>query len=1105
MYGLRKPSRRFSLLLLEEGEYYVRDYVAECTWPEHISGNWQGISKLSGQLRLCTHSIFFEANDVRVPIVRLPFLSMAGLEGKSHSSLLISTHHLVKMKANAADTPYIFERNAPSDWAFILPYTPLHDFMPLAQQMLIASRMQPHDREVTLLNILRTLEEEHTFDPGHLKNPGIETICVDSSVFASSPLVRECGRLAVTNQRVYFQPLHNIGGDVPCLSHPLSAIAAVARRRSSLRNVGLEIFFTQSNVSGVSQDAPSLFFSFKSVEERDCALSKLLSRDLLGSSLPGGRATALAACSILEADVCWLRKVTKAWQYGRVSNFEYLLYCNLAAGRSFNDLTQYPVFPWILQDYTSGTLDLNVTSVFRDLSKPVGALESKRLEAYRQRYKSMPEDSSEPPFLYGTHYSCPGYCLFWLVRAAPGHMLRLQNGKFDSPDRLFYSIAESWESVLSNPADVKELIPEFYVPRSHEFLSNKAFLPLGVRQNGKNVHDVELPPWADSAAHFLAIQQAALEAPFVSANLHHWIDLIFGYKQRGKAAEKADNVFRFLTYEGAIDVEAVVDAEERAALEMQINEFGQCPRQLFLQPHPKRLVCPPVQPPNDSMNVKTDALSLALVSAVMAATSQKKEEDYIETEDEALLLELDVLKDVDCSIEEGEEGADALANMKPNETVQLTTSTSLFRKLKSAVSNPSPEGKKLLASLFTWPESLEQQDQPRKAGFANKLSNHLQSFTGSQSEICKNQAQERTEGTVRKAEGQSYNAAVAHSIVSTWGQALSKSKLQVGHILRAGMESVNALRITRVGIRTVLYTASHDGNVRVFDIATGEQLRAKKLGGGQPLTSLALLPHNDNCSKHPLVLAGSFDGRVYQYSVETGRVCGSIVCHQDSVSCIEILSPEALLTASWDGSICIWDLSNDQELWSESGDAFMSPKHSIKGLPGGIWAVSVRSNSVYMGFEDGIAACWDIGALSLRWQVSLSDDYIGGMSCVPQEEMIIVATADGHLVLVATETGATVAQVACGGPVRCCITDGESVLAGREDGSIALWDLVQQRRQLSKTSVSDVDAGPYSQVLFNIEEGSAINDLGACLREGSLWLATAHESGKVCCWYAEVQ
>lgn len=36
----------------------------------------------------------------------------------------------------------------------------------------------------------------------------------------------------------------------------------------------------------------------------------------------------------------------------------------------------------------------------------------------------------------------------------------------------------------------------------------------------------------------------------MSAHLHEWIDLIFGYKQRGPAAEEALNVFYYCTYEG---------------------------------------------------------------------------------------------------------------------------------------------------------------------------------------------------------------------------------------------------------------------------------------------------------------------------------------------------------------------------------------------------------------------------------------------------------------------------------------------------------------------------------------------------------------------------
>ncbi len=100
--------------------------------------------------------------------------------------------------------------------------------------------------------------------------------------------------------------------------------------------------------------------------------------------------------SCVQAEGGWLQRVTGAWQAGKISNRDYLLFCNLAAGRSFNDLTQWPVFPWVLADYTSAKLDLNDPAVFRDLSKPVGALNPARLELFRERFREMPRGEVGP-------------------------------------------------------------------------------------------------------------------------------------------------------------------------------------------------------------------------------------------------------------------------------------------------------------------------------------------------------------------------------------------------------------------------------------------------------------------------------------------------------------------------------------------------------------------------------------------------------------------------------------------------------------------------------------------------------------------------------------
>ena len=75
--------------------------------------------------------------------------------------------------------------------------------------------------------------------------------------------------------------------------------------------------------------------------------------------------------------------------------------------------SQYPVFPWILNDYESETLDLNDPSIYRDLSKPVGALNPDRLEMLIDRYNDLDGFPEEEKFLYGSHYSSPGVVLHY--------------------------------------------------------------------------------------------------------------------------------------------------------------------------------------------------------------------------------------------------------------------------------------------------------------------------------------------------------------------------------------------------------------------------------------------------------------------------------------------------------------------------------------------------------------------------------------------------------------------------------------------------------------------------------------------------------------------
>lgn len=80
------------------------------------------------------------------------------------------------------------------------------------------------------------------------------------------------------------------------------------------------------------------------------------------------------------------KSFSKRWQNGEISNFQYLMHLNTLAGRGYNDLTQYPVFPWVLADYDSEHLNLDDPKSFRQLDKPMGALTAEREEDFRKRY-----------------------------------------------------------------------------------------------------------------------------------------------------------------------------------------------------------------------------------------------------------------------------------------------------------------------------------------------------------------------------------------------------------------------------------------------------------------------------------------------------------------------------------------------------------------------------------------------------------------------------------------------------------------------------------------------------------------------------------------------
>jgi hypothetical protein len=377
------------------------------------------------------------------------------------------------------------------------------------------------------------------------------------------PMREQRGVLHIAVDRVVFEPLFALASHGSVVLRKGECVHSFPRW-IVFEAVGLDLYTCEA-----PDQAPALSLVFNNTRERDRATELL--QHLLG--VPPYKVNPLTTA--------------EAWKCGEVSNYDYLLLLNKWASRCFNDVFQYPVFPWVLADYTSEQLDLSDPATFRDLSKPIGALSAERLEMLRERAQFLSE-SEERTYLYSTHYSSAGVVAYYLVRPHPEFQLSLQGGILDVAERIMESVPQVWRSVTTNTSNFRELIPEFF-NRDFTALCGPPRIPLGSHGNGKPVRPfVELPPWAADTYEFVRLHRAALESPYVSQHLQHWIDLVFGVAQSGELARAADNLFHPFSYRPPGHKKQVHVPGLHLSPHEYAREFGNVPMQLFSDTHPAR-------------------------------------------------------------------------------------------------------------------------------------------------------------------------------------------------------------------------------------------------------------------------------------------------------------------------------------------------------------------------------------------------------------------------------------------------------------------------------------------------------------------------------------
>ena len=265
-----------------------------------------------------------------------------------------------------------------------------------------------------------------------------------------------------------------------------------------------------------------------------------------------------------------IKSLVNSFQKGKKLTYEYLLYLNKYSTRTYNDLSQYPVFPWLVKKHNKipelfpllGNKDITIDFI-REMKYPISLQTEEKRDELKKSFNKY-NDSSE--CVLGTHYSTSAYIYFYLMRINPygQSLIKLQKYKYEDPNRMFNSFKEM-EEILESNNDNRELIPDIFC--YIDYFCNLNCCYYGMRSDGELVDDF-FPLNKDASSQyfnnissfvdFLFYINKLLNNNYMTKNIMNWVDIIFGVNQLPKKQSRSEpnyNNYNKLTYEQNINLE----------------------------------------------------------------------------------------------------------------------------------------------------------------------------------------------------------------------------------------------------------------------------------------------------------------------------------------------------------------------------------------------------------------------------------------------------------------------------------------------------------------------------------------------------------------------
>ena len=257
-----------------------------------------------------------------------------------------------------------------------------------------------------------------------------------------------------------------------------------------------------------------------------------------------------------------IERILKKFENKKISSYIYLLKLNNFSSRSFNSLSTYPIFPWIINSIQPSFDLLKVlknnsdNKYIRDFKYPINCQQEEYRELAINRY--IYSDDKFFQFHQGINYSSPGFISYYLMRIYPFiiQQIKLQSNNMEQSDRMFNSLQRIMTSLIKG-ADNRELIPEIYSQIEIFINLNCIFFNYTTKNNlvddlyicsKEGLHGNNIIDYVKLISQLYTL----INSDYIYKLIVDWIDSIFGKNQNiedKKIRKESCNVYLKYCYE----------------------------------------------------------------------------------------------------------------------------------------------------------------------------------------------------------------------------------------------------------------------------------------------------------------------------------------------------------------------------------------------------------------------------------------------------------------------------------------------------------------------------------------------------------------------------